>query len=335
MLNHLTSLIRANQNLSAEQAQQAFASIMAGTAEHKDIAGFLLALKAKGETATEIAAAAGAMRQVMKRFDAPADAMDVCGTGGDGSHSLNISTAVAIVVAACGVPVVKHGNRAVSSQSGSSDVLQALGVNIDASEAQLAECLAQANICFLMAPHFHPAMRHVAPVRQQLKTRTIFNLLGPLCNPAGVTRQLLGVYAPDRLQMMAEALKQLGSQRAWVVHGDGLDELSISAESQIVILRDGDLTAQRIAPEAAGLTRSPISALNGGDAAYNAAALKTLLHGAQSAYRDAVLLNAAAALIIAEKAHELKDGAAIAAEAIDSGQAIYTLERWVEISCSI
>ncbi len=332
MLRTLNTQLTAGQNLSCEQARAAFDHIIAGHAASEELAGFLLALKAKGETADEIAAAARAMRAAMRRFSAPAHAIDVCGTGGDGSHSLNISTAAALVVAACGVPVVKHGNRAVSSQSGSSDVLALLGVNLEADETRLARCLEAANICFLAAPHFHPAMRHVAPVRRQLKTRTIFNLLGPLCNPAGVRQQLLGVYAPDLLTVLAEALRQLGSDAAWVVHGAGLDELSISDASDIAALAGGEITRFRLTPHDAGLSPHPAAAIAGKDAAYNADALRQLLAGAASAYREAVRLNAAAALVIAGAAEDLTAGARRAGEAIDSGAAEHTLAQLVELS---
>lgn len=357
----LTNELQAGEHLAPGEMQFAFEWIMHGRATEDETADFLLALKAKGETAQEIAAAAQVMRQVMRRIEAPADTIDVCGTGGDGSGSLNISTATALVTAACGVPVAKHGNRSISSRSGSSDVLLALGVNIDASPEALTACLAEANICFLSAPQFHPAMRHVAPVRQKLKTRTVFNLLGPLCNPAGVTRQLIGVYAPDLVPTVAQALKLLGMRQAWVVHGmEGLDELSISGETKVATLcppvpnirhperseesssvardpsrkaqDDSLITLSTLIPEQAGLPRHPLTALAGGDAHANASALRDLLAGQHSAYRDAVLLNTAAALAVAEKTNDLKEGAAFAAQAIDNGTALKTLETLIALS---
>lgn len=325
--------LRDRQDLTSAQASAAFSHLISGTAPDDEIASFLLALKEKGETVSEITAAAQALRAAMTPFDTGSDAIDVCGTGGDNSHSYNISTTVAIVVAACGMPVAKHGNRSVSSRSGSTDVLTELGVRVDASLEILHRCLEDAQICYLAAPQFHPAMRHVAAARKQLATRTIFNLLGPLCNPAGVMRQVMGVYDAALLEPLAQVLAELGSVAAWIVHGDdGMDELSISGVSQVAALADGRITCFTVTPEDAGLSRYPASDLQGGDAAHNAAALRHVLDGEQGAYRDTVLLNAAAALVVAQRADNLAVGAMLAAEAIDSGRAADTLSRWVALS---
>ncbi len=327
--------LQSGADLSPEQAMVTFEQIISGTLSDDEIAAFLLALKQKGESLTEITAAAQALRSAMTPFDSPVDAMDVCGTGGDNSGSYNISTTVAIVVAACGVPVAKHGNRSVSSQSGSSDILSALGVRIDAPIAVLQRCLEEARICYLAAPQFHPAMRHVAAARKQLATRTIFNLLGPLCNPASVSRQVMGVYDGALVEPLAKVLHTLGSEAVWVVHGeDGMDELSISGPSQVAALADGAISTLRVTPADAGLSGYPPEALHGGDAIANAAALRAVLSGDEGAYRDAVLLNAAAALIVAERADSLSIGAMLAAEAIDSGRASRTLDAWATLSQS-
>jgi anthranilate phosphoribosyltransferase len=322
---YITQVVR-DSSLSEADAAHAFQIIMNGGATPAEMGALLVALKMRGETAEEIAGAARAMRTKMTPFVAPTGAMDTCGTGGDGKHTLNVSTATALVLAACGVPVVKHGNRAVSSASGSADVLKSLGVNIDADIPTMQRTLEKTNFCFLMAPKFHPAMRHVAPVRQELKIRTIFNLIGPLCNPAKPTFQLLGVYDAKWLEPLAHALKELGVLRAWVVHGhDGVDELSISGVSKVVQLDNGAITSFSVSPEDAGLESAPLSDITGKDSLYNAKAIERLLNGEPSAYRNAVLLNAGAALVIAQKAESLKEGASIAADAIDSRKAKETL----------
>lgn len=314
------------QDLSEADAGHAFQIIMNGGATPAQMSAFLVGLKVKGECASEITGAAKAMRSKMIRFSAPSDAIDTCGTGGDGKNTLNVSTAVAIVLAACGLKVVKHGNRAISSSSGSSDVLKALGVNVEAAPEVMQSCLQKTGFAFLLAPKYHPAMRHVAPVRQELRIRTIFNLVGPLCNPAEPAFQLLGVYDPRWMQPLAETLRSLGNKRAWVVHGnDGVDELSISGPSQVITLENGELAATTVSPETAGLESASLGEITGKDAEYNAKALERLLTGEKNAYRNAVLLNASAGLLIAGKAADLKDGVRIAAEAIDGRKAKETL----------
>jgi len=281
----------------------------------------------------EIAAAASVIRAKAQTIVAPEGTIDTCGTGGDASGTYNISTAAAIVTAACGVPVAKHGNKAVSSKSGSADVLIALGVNINADEALVLRSLTENNLCFLMAPRHHSAMRHVAGVREEMGLRTLFNLLGPLSNPAGTKRQLVGVFADRWVSPLAEVLGMLGAERAWVVHGsDGLDELTVTGPSQVAEWHQGKVTRFEVTPEAAGLPRSSIEALKGGDAVHNAAALRRLLEGETGAYRDIVLLNAGAALLVADHASGLGDGVAMAAAALESGRAKACLDRLIEIT---
>jgi anthranilate phosphoribosyltransferase len=295
--------------------------------------GFLMALRVRGETVNEITGAVRAMRAKMTRIDAPPDAIDTCGTGGDASGTWNISTAAAIVVAACGVPVAKHGNRGLSSKSGAADVLAALGVNIDADMALVRQSLWDNKICFMMAPRHHAAMRHVGPTRVELGTRTIFNLMGPLSNPAGAKRQLTGVFSRDWIVPMAEVLGKLGSERAWVVHGsDGLDELTTTGPSFVAELLNGKVKSFEVTPEHAGLPYASQADLKGGDPAANAVALNAVMDGQNGAYRDIVLFNSAAALLIAGKAKDLKDGVAQAGDAIDSGQARRVLQRLIATS---
>jgi anthranilate phosphoribosyltransferase len=273
------------------------------------------------------------MRAKMLRVAAPEEAIDVVGTGGDGSGSYNVSTLAALIVAACGVPVAKHGNRAASSMSGAADTLSALGVKIGVSPAAVERCIREAGIGFMMAPAHHAAMRHVGPTRIELGTRTVFNLLGPLSNPAGVKRQLIGVFSAAWLEPMAEVLRNLGSQRVWIVHGaDGLDEMSTTGVTKIVELKDGAIRAFEVAPESVGLKRVGLAALKGGDAAFNAAALRSVLEGARDAYRDIAAFNAAGALVVAAKARELAEGVAMADEALRSGAARRVLERLVTVS---
>lgn len=332
-MHTLIQQIELGQSLTQAQAYEAFDQLLLGKVAEEEVAKFLLTLKARGESIEEITGAAEAMRDAMRLFDAPDDAMDVCGTGGDAKGTYNISTTVAIVLAACGVPVVKHGNRAVSSQSGSSDVLSELGVGLSDDDDALHRCLEHANICYLAAPLFHPAMKHVTPVRAKLKTRTIFNLLGPLCNPARVKYQLMGVYDAALCKPLALVLDRLGSKAAAVVHGaDGLDELSVSGASHVSQLLGDKIYSYEITPEKAGLPTYAPEALLGGDAAHNAKSLTRLLMGEDGAYRDAVLLNVAAALIVADKAEDLASGVALAAEAIDSGRAHATLTALVQYS---
>jgi anthranilate phosphoribosyltransferase len=320
--------LKNGATLDAVQSAQAFGVIMSGAIAHDDIAAFLSALAARKPTVEEIVGGARAMRASMRKIAAPANAIDLCGTGGDGHNTLNISTATGFVVAACGVPVAKHGNRSASSRSGTADVLEVLGVKIDL-EPQVAEtCLAETNFCFLFAPHYHTAMRYVAPVRKRLGFRTIFNLLGPLSNPAQVKRQLLGVFSADWIETLAHVLGELGSEKAWLVHGaDGMDELTTTAATHTAVLDRGKVSRHEISPEDIGLPRVPLSALKGGDAVTNAAALIGLLDGGPGPYRDIVLLNSAAALVVAGKVNDLKAGALMAADAIDSGAARRVLAR--------
>ncbi|MEO1909129.1 MAG: anthranilate phosphoribosyltransferase [Paracoccus sp. (in: a-proteobacteria)] len=314
--------IAATRPLTGPEAETAFSALFDGAATPAQIGGLLMALRVRGETVQEIAAAARAMRNRMNRVSAPAGAMDIVGTGGDGKGTLNISTATAFVVAGAGVPVAKHGNRNLSSKSGAADALVKMGINVMGGPAVAQQALNQAGICFMMAPMHHPAMRHVGPPRAELGTRTVFNLLGPLTNPASVRRQLTGAFSAQWIRPMAEVLRDLGSDAAWLVHGgDGTDELSIAAESHVAALKDGQITEFTIAPEDAGLPRHPFEDIIGGEPEQNAAAFRALLEGQTGAYRDAVLLNAAAALLVADKVTDLRDGARMAAESIDSGAA--------------
>ncbi|MGB0504738.1 MAG: anthranilate phosphoribosyltransferase [Pikeienuella sp.] len=319
--------------LSSSEAEAAFDAIMSGDATPAQIGGFLMALRTRGETVDEYAAAAAVMRAKANHVSGASDAMDIVGTGGDGKHTLNISTATAFVVAGTGVKVAKHGNKALSSKSGTADALTEMGVNVMV-EAQVAErALSTCGICFMMAPMHHPAMRFVGPARVELGTRTIFNILGPLTNPAGAPRQLTGAFSPDLIRPMAEVLQKLGSEKAWLVHGgDGTDELSIAAPSRVAALADGAVTEFEISPEDAGLPVHPFEAIVGGTAADNAAAFRRLLDGEASAYRDAVLLNSAAALIVADRVNNLKDGVAMAVESIDSGAAKSKIEALAAIT---
>jgi anthranilate phosphoribosyltransferase len=312
----------AEAPLSRAQAEAAFAAIMDGDATPAQIGGFLMALRTRGETVDEFAAAATVMRAKCIRVLAPEGAMDIVGTGGDGKGTLNISTAAAFVVAGAGVTVAKHGNRNLSSKSGAADALTELGINVMVGPQVVERALTEVGIGFMMAPLHHPATRHVAPVRGELGTRTIFNILGPLTNPASVRRQLTGAYSAAVILPMAETLGALGSDRAWIVHGaDGTDEISIAGETQVAEWRDGKVAEFRLHPEAAGLPVHPFEAILGGTPAENATALRALLDGAASAYRDAVLLNAAAALVVAERAADLHEGVAMARESLDSGAA--------------
>ena len=318
--------------LTLEEAKDAFGIIMSGDATPGQIGAFLMALRVRGEAIDEISGAVATMRDKMIRVEAPAGAIDIVGTGGDGAHSLNISTASAFVVAGAGVPVAKHGNRNLSSKTGTADVLAALGVKLDIDAESVGRCVREAGIGFMFAPQHHPAMRHVGPVRVELGTRTIFNLLGPLTNPAGVKRQLVGVFAPEWVLPVAETLKALGSERVWVAHGDGFDEITTTGETQIAELKDGVVTSFAITPETLGLKRYLRADLRGGEPAENAEALRALLAGAPGAYRDTVLMNAGAGLLIAGKADTLRDGVELAAQSIDSGAAAAALDRLVKAS---
>ncbi|TIQ33445.1 MAG: anthranilate phosphoribosyltransferase [Mesorhizobium sp.] len=318
--------------LSFEEAREAFDIIMSGDATPGQIGGFLMALRVRGEAVSEISGAVATMRAKMLRVEAPLGAIDIVGTGGDNSHSVNISTASAFVTAAAGVPVAKHGNRGLSSLTGSADVLTALGVKIDISPETIGRCIHEAGVGFMFAPAHHPAMKHVGPIRGELGTRTIFNLLGPLSNPAGVSRQMVGVFLPEWIIPVAETLKALGAEHAWVVHGDGYDEITTTGETQVAELAGGEIRTFTLTPEAVGLKRHTKEELRGGDAAYNAKALRDMLGGAAGAYRDTVLMNAGAGLVVAGKATTLADGIEAAAQAIDSGRALAVLDKLVEIS---
>ena len=323
----------ADGPLTRDEAVRAFEVIMSGEATPAQIGGFLMTLRTRGETVDEIAGAATVMRAKSAKVKAPEDAMDIVGTGGDGKGTLNISTATAFVVAGCGVPVAKHGNRALSSRSGAADALTEMGVNVMV-EAPVAErALAECGICFMMAPMHHAAMRHVGPARVELGTRTVFNILGPLTNPAGVKRQLTGAFAPQFLRPMAETLKALGSVAAWLVHGsDGTDEVSICGTTKVIALADGEITETEIHPEAAGLPVHPFESILGGTPEQNAAQFRALMEGAPGAYRDAVLLNAASALMVAGRAGDLKTGVEQAAESLDSGAARAKIEALAEVT---
>ena len=321
----------ADRPLTRAEAETAFAILFAGDATPAQVGGFLMALRTRGETVDEVTAAATVMRARCNAVRAPAGAIDIVGTGGDGKGTLNISTATALVVAGAGVPVAKHGNRNLSSKSGAADALGMLGINVMVGPEVVERSLSQAGIGFMMAPMHHPAMRHVGPIRAELGVRTIFNILGPLTNPAGVKRQLTGAYDAGLLEPMARALAGLGSEAAWLVHGgDGTDEISIAGPTDVVALDEGgDLRRFTLHPEDAGLPAHRFEAILGGTPEHNAAALRALLDGARGAYRDAVLLNAAAALVIAGRAGGLPEGVARAAEAIDSGAAKDRLARLV------
>lgn len=319
--------------LGTAEAEWAFDIIMSGDATPAQIGGFLMALRVRGETVDEITGAVRAMRAKMLRIEAPAGAIDIVGTGGDASGTYNISTGASIVVAACGVPVAKHGNRALSSKSGAADVLTALGVNIDADMELVKQAIWRAGIGFLMAPRHHSAMRHVAGPRVELGTRTIFNLLGPLSNPAGVKRQFSGAFSRDWIEPMAQTLGNLGSERAWVVHGsDGLDELTTTGPSYVAELKDGRVTTFEVSPADAGIATASPNDLKGGTPEVNAQAIHDLVDGAAGPYRDVVLYNAAAALLVAGKVDALKSGVAMAAGALDDGRARATLDKLIAVT---
>ncbi len=329
----LLGLVAGGRSLTVDQAREAFEIMMAGDATPAQVGGFLLALRVRGETVDELTGGAQVLRERMVKVSAPEHALDTCGTGGDASGTFNVSTAAALVVAACGVPVAKHGNRALSSKAGSADILAALGVNIDADPARVEHSIREAGIGFMMAPRHHGAMRHVAGARVELGTRTIFNLLGPLANPAGARRQLLGVFAADWVEPIARVLGQLGAERAWVVHGsDGLDELTTTGPSQVAELHAGRVRTFEVTPEEAGLPRARPEDLKGADAETNADALRALLDGVRGPYRDIVLLNSAAALVIAGRDRDLQGGVARAVETIDRGAAKAVLAKLIAIS---
>jgi len=329
----LIAKVAAGAALSRAEAATAFDAMLSGEVTPSQMGGFLMALRVRGETVEEITGAVSAMRAKMLTVNAPAGAIDIVGTGGDGSGSYNVSTLASIIAAACGVPVAKHGNRAASSRSGAADALTALGVKIGLAPEGVERCIREAGIGFMMAPSHHAAMRHVGPTRVELGARTIFNLLGPLANPARVGRQLIGVFSTAWLEPMAEVLRNLGSERVWIACGsDGLDEITTTGPTRVVELKGGAIHAFDVTPEDAGLPRADSSALKGGDPAQNAGALRQALSGARGAYRDIALINAAAGLVIAGKAASLKEGVAQGAAAIDSGAAQSVLDRLIAVS---
>lgn len=332
----LIAKVATGAPLTREEAADAFDRMMSGEATPSQMGGLLMGLRVRGETVEEITGAVTTMRAKMLGVKAPPDAVDVVGTGGDASGSYNISTCAAFIVAGAGVPVAKHGNRALSSKSGAADVLQALGVKIDLTPDQVSRCIAEAGIGFMFAPAHHPAMKNVGPTRVELGTRTIFNLLGPLSNPASVKRQMIGTFSKHWVEPMAQVLNNLGSESVWVVHGsDGLDEITTAGPTSVAELKGGKIRTFEITPEDAGLPRAQPGALKGGDAVENAKALLDVLKGKKGAFRDVAVLNAAAALIVAGRAKDLKEGAALAAKSIDSGEAEGRLDRLIAVSCAI
>ena len=334
-LKSIIGKVATGATLSREEAVCAFDSMMSGEATPSQMGGLLMALRVRGETVDEITGAVSAMRAKMLQVTAPPDAVDIVGTGGDGSGSVNVSTCASFIVAGAGVPIAKHGNRALSSRSGAADVLSSLGVKIDLKPEQVGRCVKEAGIGFMFAPAHHPAMKNVGPTRVELATRTIFNLLGPLSNPAGVRRQMVGVFSRQWVQPLAQVLKNLGAESVWVVHGsDGLDEITLTGPTFVAALENGGIRSFEVAPEDAGLARVGGEALRGGDADANAVALRGVLNGEPSAYRNVALLNAAAALIVAGRATTLKEGIAIGIQSIDSGSAAARLKDLITISNS-
>ena len=329
----LIAKVASGALLSREESALAFDRMMSGEATPSQMGGLLMGMRVRGETVDEITGAASTMRAKMTKVAAPPEAIDVVGTGGDGSGSYNVSTCAALIVAGAGVPVAKHGNRALSSKSGAADVLGALGVKIDLRPDEITRCIYEAGIGFMFAPAHHPATKNVAATRVELATRTIFNLLGPLSNPASVRRQMIGVFSRQWIEPMAQVLKALGAEAAWVAHGsDGLDEITTSGPTHIAALENGAVRTFEVNPEDIGIAKSKPEALRGGDAESNAAALRTVLKGTKGPYRDIAVLNAAAALIVAGKAKDLKDGAALAVKSLDSGEAEGRLERLIKVS---
>ena len=319
--------------LTQTEAEHAFGVMLSGESTLAQTGAFLMALRVRGETVDEITGAAIAMRSRMLRVNTLPDAVDIVGTGGDNSGSYNVSTLAALITAACGVPVAKHGNRAASSKSGTADVLTALGVKVGLDPVGVERCVKKANVGFMFAPTHHASMRHVAPVRFELGTRTIFNLLGPLCNPAGVKRQVLGVFSKSWVEPLAHVMKTLGSETVWVVHGsDGLDEMTTTGETYVSALENGMVRSFTITPEEFGLKRSAHDALKGGEAAYNAQALRDVVEGKRTAYRDIAVMNAAAGLIVAGRADKPKQAAELAEAAIDDGRVRKTLEALIAAS---
>jgi anthranilate phosphoribosyltransferase len=332
----LIAKVATGASLTREEAAAAFDRMMSGEATPSQMGALLMGLRVRGETVDEITGAVTTMRAKMLGVKAPPGAIDVVGTGGDASGSFNISTCAAFIVAGAGVPVAKHGNRALSSRSGAADVLGALGVKIDLAPDQVGRCIREAGIGFMFAPAHHPAMKNVGPTRVELGTRTIFNLLGPLSNPASVKRQMIGTFSKHWIEPMAQVLKNLGSECVWVVHGsDGLDEITTSGPTSVAALENAKIRTFEVTPEEAGLPRVKPEALRGGDAAENAKALLDVLKGKKGAFRDVSIINAAAALIVAGKAKNLKDGAVLAAKSIDSGEAEGRLDRLIAVSNAV
>lgn len=331
-LKPLLAKVATGESLSREEAQDAFGILMSGEATPSQIGGFLMALRVRGETVAEMTGAVSTMRAKMLRVEAPADAVDIVGTGGDGAGTYNISTLASIITAGTGVPVAKHGNRALSSKSGTADALSALGVNLEIGPSLIARCIREAGIGFMFASMHHAAMRHVGPSRVELGTRTIFNLLGPLSNPAGAKRQLLGVYSPQWLRPIAETLREMGSETVWVVHGQGLDEITTTGTTEVVALEDGKIHEFQLTPADFGVAPATLADLKGGDGIANAAALRAVLGGAKNAYRDISLCNAAAALVVSGKAETLKDAMLLATASLESGKAAAALDRLVAVS---
>lgn len=332
-LKPLLAKVADGKSLTRDEARTAFDVLMSGEATPSQIAGLLMALRVRGETVDEITGAVEVMREKMLRVDAPAEAIDIVGTGGDASGSYNISTCAAFVAAGAGLIVAKHGNRALSSKSGSADVLMALGVKLDTGPEKISACIREAGLGFMFAPQHHSSMKHVGPTRVELGTRTIFNLLGPLSNPAGVKRQVTGVFSKAWVQPLAHVLKNLGSESCWICHGEGgMDEIVPTGTTWISELRNGDIRSFEMTPEAAGISRSRLEDLKGGDAAHNAEALRAVLQGTPSAFADAAVLTAAAALIVAGKADDLRAGVSVARESLASGSAARVLARLVEVS---
>jgi anthranilate phosphoribosyltransferase len=329
----LIAKVASGASLTREEAARGFERMMAGEATPSQMGGLLMALRVRGETIDEITGAVFAMREKMLRVTAPPDAIDIVGTGGDASGSHNISTCAAFIVAGAGVPVAKHGNRALSSRSGAADVLSALGVKIELTPEAVGRCIQEAGIGFMFAPAHHPAMKNVGPTRVELGTRTIFNLLGPLSNPAGVKRQMVGVFSRQWVEPLAHVLKNLGSESVWVVHGsDGLDEITLTGPTYVAALENGAVRTFEVTPEEVGFKRQGAEALRGGDADHNAKALLEVLKGAKGAFRDVSLLNAGAGLVVAGRAKTLKQGVELAAQSIDSGAAKARLDRLVQVS---
>jgi anthranilate phosphoribosyltransferase len=329
----LINQLASGESLTLSQAEQAFEILLAGHVSPVQQAAFLMALRVRGEAVDEIIGAVRSLRAKMVRVSAPQNAIDIVGTGGDHSGSYNVSTLASLIVAACGVPVAKHGNRAASSQSGAADVLSELGIKLGGTPENISHCIREANVGFMFAPAHHPSMKHVADVRKELGIRTIFNLIGPLSNPAGVKRQLLGVYDVAWCEPLVEVLKNLGSERVWAVHGaGGLDEISTTGETHVVALENGVIRSFTLTPEEVGLPRATLDQLKGGSPAHNAQALRDVVMGAKTPYRDIAVFNAGAALTLADHAVDVQEGVRLAQRALDEGHVLATLEKLITAS---